>query len=310
MSAMALAGCVGGDVEPESAAAPVAFDEDTGAVRGSVLDGELRPVSGALVAILDVEGQFETNTDEEGKFGLSNVPPGTYRLAVQKLGYASAAKSIDVTAGSETTAEFNLEVIPIEEPYVESLSHAGQYGTGAAIVLTTACYGCNNPDRAWFMFGGYPDDFAGMVVEARWDTADYLGFDLLARQGICGEDNESSCIWYRTRSQSPMHFFVEPCGDYTGPPTYGATRFPCGQEEFERNRGTDAGDGAVARIETWYIGLLQEETHTADPACTVLYAAGCYGVGLAPETRWETWVSIFHLELPEGAESFSAFPDG
>ncbi len=309
MTAVTLAGCTGGgDVQGtgDEPSGPQ-FTEDTGAIRGTITDAELLPLEEAQVAILGLDGAHSTTTDDSGAFVLSNVAPGTHTVAVQKLGFTSQAKKVDVVAAEETFVEIMLEPIPVEEPYVESIPHAGQYGIGFAFVLSTICYGCNSEERAWFMFGGYPDDFAGMVVEARWETQDWLGFDLLAREAVCGEDGESSCIWYRTRSPSPLHYVVLPCEDYTGAPTYGATRMPCGEEEFERNRDTSG--GSAARLETWYIGLFQEETHTADPVCTVLYAAGCYGVGPAPETRWDTWVNIFHVEVPDNAESYTAFPD-
>ncbi len=314
MIGIGLAGCVGGDdAGPQGDDAPTGpqFNEDTGAVRGTVTDAELLPLEGAQVAILNLDTGISTTTDDAGTFTLSNVPPGTHTLAVQKLGFESQAKKVDVQAGDETFVELMLDPVPVEEPYVESLPHAGQYGIGFAFVLSTICYGCSSEERAWFMFGGFPDDFAGMVAEARWETDDYLGFDFLSRDAKCGEDGDTSCVWYRTRSQSPMYFFAEPCGDYTGPPYYGRTPVPCDPETFDDFQGTGSGD---AHLETWYIGLLQEETHTLDPVCTnenwvLTYEQGCYGVGPAPETRWDTWVSIFHLELPPNAQSYTAFPD-
>lgn len=313
MLGVGLAGCLGGGETstPQDDAQGPQFSDETGAVVGLVTTQDQLPLEGAQVAIINLEKELVATTSDSGQYTLSDVPPGTHTVAVQKLGFESKAQKVDVVGGEETRLDVALEPVPIDEPWAESLPHAGQYGIGFAFVLSTICLGCNSEDRAWFMFGGYPDDFAGMVVEAQWETADYFGFDLLARESSCGEDGETSCVWYRTRSQSPVHFLVEPCGDYTGEPNFGRSPMPCTEEEFDDYRGTDSED---AHLETWYIGLFQEETHTLDPVCTadkpaLTYEAGCYGVGPAPETRWDTWVTIFHKELPPGAESYTAFPD-
>jgi len=60
-------------------------------------------------------------TDSEGGYTISNVPPGTYEVRVQYLGYkAGSNAAVVVTAGKVTTANFLLEdVVVHEEKQVE-----------------------------------------------------------------------------------------------------------------------------------------------------------------------------------------------
>lgn len=315
MLGIGLAGCLGGGDDGGSQGTDPdqpQFSEDTGAVSGLVTTDDFLPIQGALVAILGADADLETTTSDSGAFVLSNVPPGTHTLAVQKLGFESAAQSVQVAAGEEVEVEIQLNSVAVEEPWIESLPHTGYMETGIGFVRAATCTGCASNDTSYFMFGGWPDDFEGAVIEAQWETSDFLGFDLLRRADDCGEDGETSCMWYRVRSESPVHFYVERCGDYTGDPTYGRSAMPCTEDEVEASQGTGNGDG---HLETWYVGQFQDETHLLDPACQQSYDTlpnyeqGCYGVGVAQDIRWDTWVTIFHLELPPDAQSYTAFPD-
>ena len=54
-----------------------------------------QPVAGAAVRLLELDRLERSRAD--GSFRFSNVPPGTYRIFVGVLGYASATDTIQVT---------------------------------------------------------------------------------------------------------------------------------------------------------------------------------------------------------------------
>lgn len=303
---VSLAGCLGGgdadskaNLDTPSTAGPAEFDEDTGAVRGVVLSEEQLPVVGAEILLFGAEREWTTRSAADGAFSISNVPPGGYQLAAQRLGYDQATRSVQVSKGDVTDVELVLVAIPIPVPWIQSIPHVGYIGTAAAFVRSTTCSECGTEDTSYFLFDGFPDDYKGVVVEAVWNTQDWLAFDLNQR-------GDPDFMWYRTRGQSPVHYFVEPCKEY--PDAFGRNALPCTEEEIKVTQQKSAEGG---HLETWYVGLFQEETHTLDPVCQqplVLpgYAAGCYGVGAQQDLTWETWITFFHLELPHDAETYSA----
>lgn len=71
--------------------------QDTGVIRGVVVDEAIRPVAGAVIAIQSLAKN--TTSAESGAFGFDGLAPGTYFLEVGKAGYQSVQVSADVFAG-------------------------------------------------------------------------------------------------------------------------------------------------------------------------------------------------------------------
>lgn len=88
----------------------------TGNVAGTVLNSADRsPIPNALVQLSDGRGGL---SNENGRFILVNVPPGSYSLTVSGLGWNPAEeRSIEVVAGGTATTEFLLtrRVIALSE---------------------------------------------------------------------------------------------------------------------------------------------------------------------------------------------------
>ena len=63
----------------------LATGDDSGTLRGSVLDGSGSPVGGAAVSV-NCAG-YVTKTDQAGELTFSNLKPGTYVIAVSKTGF-------------------------------------------------------------------------------------------------------------------------------------------------------------------------------------------------------------------------------
>lgn len=87
-------------------AATVASQE-TGSVAGMVLDqGDLKPVSGALVALPDFT--LRTRTDAEGRFRLLHVPAGEVVMRVERDGYVTFIEKFEVAPMEEALIHFHV----------------------------------------------------------------------------------------------------------------------------------------------------------------------------------------------------------
>jgi len=85
-------------------ASPV-FAQNTGTITGRVTErSTLRPLVSAQVRIVGTSRGAAT--DDSGSYRITNVPVGTVQLAVIRLGYGPQSRSVSVTAGATTTADF------------------------------------------------------------------------------------------------------------------------------------------------------------------------------------------------------------
>src|SRR5688572_21410353 len=92
LAATALAGC-SGDASPkdrEPAVPDGAFDglnvkptDETGIVRGVVVDEAIAPLEAAKVTLQGPGGSQETETNALGAFGFDGLEPGTYFVKAQ-----------------------------------------------------------------------------------------------------------------------------------------------------------------------------------------------------------------------------------
>lgn len=137
----AAAGCVdsggssgSGASEAPTAAPPADFDEETGALSGTVTDSELQPLSGA--ELLLEEAKVTAVSAQDGTFAFSSIQPGTHTLLAARLGYSSQGQKVTVVAGEELTgvrvlleplavAEARAPVVQFKGLIVCSIGHAG-----------------------------------------------------------------------------------------------------------------------------------------------------------------------------------------
>ena len=98
--------------------------QGTGGATGTVtLEATGDPVHGAVVLLIGL-GQF-TATESDGSFTISNVPPGTYRLLVEREHLIGERQ--DVTVGPDETVELSvtLSLSPIHEQVTVTTSTRG-----------------------------------------------------------------------------------------------------------------------------------------------------------------------------------------
>ncbi len=111
----------------------------TGRISGTVIDsGASRPLSGARLQVVGTPLGATTNSD--GRYTISGVTPGTVEVRVQHIGYAPVTRTLSVSAGQTTSADF---VMPVRAIQLESVVSVG-YGeqrrrdvTGAVSTVTT-----------------------------------------------------------------------------------------------------------------------------------------------------------------------------
>lgn len=95
------------------------FAQTAGKLNGTVSDAETgEPLPGANVV---VEGtQLGSSADEEGRYVILNVPPGTYDVSASVIGYAELVKTgVRVRSGLTATVDFPLEQSAIAGEQVE-----------------------------------------------------------------------------------------------------------------------------------------------------------------------------------------------
>lgn len=179
-------GCVGqGESTPAPASVPqdASFDETTGAVEGTVVDSSSLPLANTLVALQP--GTLVSSTGEDGRFAISNVPPGKYQIFASRLGYESAGKAIDVVAGEVTTQTFVLQEIPIKEPRVEVIGPFQGFMTcrmgtpissgfcGFPVIPNSVSETIWTEDKLYLLYKLTSEDWQNIVLEARWTPSTF-----------------------------------------------------------------------------------------------------------------------------------------
>ena len=92
-----------------------ALAQDKGSIKGHVADkrtGHAIPFASVTVTELKRGGL----TDSEGQFVIPGLPPGSYTVGIQFLGYKAVSQAnVAVTAGKATTVNFTMEEIVVRE---------------------------------------------------------------------------------------------------------------------------------------------------------------------------------------------------
>ncbi|HSE42046.1 MAG TPA: TonB-dependent receptor [Acidobacteriota bacterium] len=95
---------------------------ETGTISGEVKDEDGQPLPGAFVTITGVSGVKSATSDAEGKFEVSGLTPGVYKIKVELSGFASVEQSeVQVAAGP---AQMSFSLVPggLQETMVVSAS--------------------------------------------------------------------------------------------------------------------------------------------------------------------------------------------
>ncbi|MBU0712830.1 TonB-dependent receptor [bacterium] len=83
-----------------------------GSLKGVVRNAKNEPLFGANVILPKIDRG--AGTDERGEFSITQLPAGTYKVAVKYIGYRSESRDVTIQGGKTTRIEFTLEQSVIE----------------------------------------------------------------------------------------------------------------------------------------------------------------------------------------------------
>jgi hypothetical protein len=153
--------------------------DDTGAIRGVIVDTAIVPVAGAIVKL--TPGNQQTESGESGAFVFDGLEPGTYFLGVSKPGYFPAQQSVDVVAGVKEpeVKKILLEINEDAQPFTTIQTWTGflqcGVGLGAAGASTNPCAFTGSDNVHDYTFPKTPDY---VQLEMTWENTQALGDDL------------------------------------------------------------------------------------------------------------------------------------
>lgn len=196
--AVALAGCAGdsgGPTDDEDVFddLDVSATEDTGIIRGIVVDPTVVPVPDVTVTLQGSEQT--TTTNAEGAFVFSDLEPGTYFLTADKVGFTPTQSSVSVVAGVDRPPIVKVQLIPdpTENPYLSSMQFDGFIacsvrGAVIGIALCSVVAGFGDEFNVDYTLDRVPD---WVQSEAVWDSTQVLG-DEMSLSLTC-LDGETGC---------------------------------------------------------------------------------------------------------------------
>src|SRR5256714_14032792 len=95
----------------------------SGSISGTVRDSTTgAPVAEAVVTVVGTA--FTAKTGADGRFAITGVPAGSYRVRVRMLGYTAAAASVTVQDGAQAVADVQLARSAIELNPVVAIGYA------------------------------------------------------------------------------------------------------------------------------------------------------------------------------------------
>jgi hypothetical protein len=234
LAATLLAGCSGGaDDDPAAGEVPepdfedldLQVTDDTGIIRGIVVDEAVRPLGGAIVSTVATDGRNRTTTSTpDGAFGLDGLEPGTYFLKVSKLGYRESQVSVDVVAGvrEPPIVKVVLLVDPSEIPYVSAYQFDAFVACSFTMVLVSfaACGLVPEQTNNAFLVEYTVDKPPQWIqVEAIWESTQALGSALSL--SVTDFSTGVQVGVNQTSGQSPIYVTVNETRaarfNYTGP---------------------------------------------------------------------------------------------
>lgn len=187
--------------------------DDTGVIRGVVVDQAISPIAGATISIESLTLQAESA--EDGSFGFSDLPPGTYFLKIEKIGYELVQSSVEVVAGVDLppVTRVQLQANPSAAPYMQVTNYRANLLCGLAIPsnpVGIGAFGCSllRPTEDYVpennaevkVFAVIPTWFQ---TEMFWDSTQPAGDSLILDIAHCC-DNEDIGDNSSTAGPSPL----------------------------------------------------------------------------------------------------------
>ena len=100
---------------------PTGASTGTGSVEGTVNAPDGRPVSGATVSLVG-PSDFSASAGADGRFTISNLPDGRYKVRAGHAGFGETEGAVEVRAGATSQVHLSLPFLPFSETVTVSAS--------------------------------------------------------------------------------------------------------------------------------------------------------------------------------------------
>jgi hypothetical protein len=166
--ALLLAGC--GQASTEAPAGTEGTSATTGAIAGVAVDEAVRP----LVAALDLDGQWQAASTEDGTFRFEDIPAGSHVLSASAKGFLPAQALVTVVAGQTVDARVQLLREPSDLPFFNTVDFEGFYQLSLGLATAVGDQ-LNDPLgllECSCAFSAQPGPgLSRMVLEVFWDDS-------------------------------------------------------------------------------------------------------------------------------------------
>ena len=279
LTTVLLAGCSGGGPKADGSAGLVddaefeglAPTDQTGIIRGVVVDEAVRPISGVLILLELGETDREATSADSGAFGFDGLAPGTYFLQVAKPGFQPIQVSTDVVAGVAEPPILKVQLVadPTSAPFFET-----------------------------YMFEGFIECSARYFIEGRNfcslrpESTDNTLFDI-APSGVTPTFVQGELVWESTQSLGDELSFNwrrdDTSADYIDAEGPSPLLLQANQTLLEENEvGTEQPLRTI---------IFTAHNGATEPPC--LPEVGCaWGVGVQLNQKFTVYIHVFHNMLP------------
>ncbi len=287
VSAAALAGCSSKPSPAPEDDLPdqglVATDE-TGIIRGVVVDDAIRPIAGALVTVrTSGSDAMSMETMADGLFGFDGLAPGDYFVAGHKIGHFDIQQSETVVAGvaDPTPVTLRLAIDPGNQPYFQDYVYdgfiqcAGTFvAVGANMCTFTDEVDENLTDDRFYVEYELDRKPTWVQSEMIWDSSQAAGDAMSIMYSWECDDNDGFLCDHDVGGTSPLLLTAD------------ATA-------IEKIGGGDLGEGVDLFIRVFNQGLNETDT---DPGG---------GVGATIQQSFMVYTHVFYGYAPPEGWRFS-----
>ncbi len=125
--------------------------QNGGAIRGTVLDPDGKPVARANVMLLkEEEVQQQGQSDDRGEYSFAELAAGTYRVDASATGMATASDDVALQAGETQQADLHLALSAVQQQVVVSASLGDMISTeiGSSLDVVPEAQIASHDDQA------------------------------------------------------------------------------------------------------------------------------------------------------------------
>lgn len=258
--------------------------QETGIIRGVIVDEAVRTVAGATIALTGAT-QRNTTSADSGAFGFEGLAPGTYFLTATKAGFVPVQQSAEVVAGVAEPPIVRIQLMadPAQAPYWVPYQFEGYIGCSARYFIEgrNFCGAVDERDEPLhdIELEGVPTFAQGELV---WDSTQALGDEL----SFNWRRDDTSADYVDTEGPSPLVL---------------------------QANATLLADNEVGAGQPLRTIVFTAHNSATEPPCVpdqVPEFGGCFwGVGAQVSQQFKLYVHVFYNMVPPEGWTFGADGD-